>query len=74
MMIELTRTNDPVFLAWLQDRLAACGVPAFVFDPHTSSVYGGALDAVTRRVMVAEDDIGRARLILAEARNLSTDD
>ena len=70
-MIELTRTADPVLLTWLQERLAEDGIECIVFDGHTSSLYGGALDAIGRRVMVLEDDIERARLILAEAQRLA---
>ena len=72
-MIELLRTQDPVLLGWLQSRLDEAEIPAVVFDAHTSSLYGGALDAVTRRVMVDEADIGRARLILAEAERLAAE-
>jgi hypothetical protein len=66
-MIELVRTHDPVFLSWLEHQLASAGIDACVLDDHTSSAYAGALDAVARRVMVAETDLGRARLVLAEA-------
>ncbi|TVR95761.1 MAG: DUF2007 domain-containing protein [Rhodospirillales bacterium] len=69
-MIELVRTDDPVFLGWLRTRLAEAGIEAEVFDAHTSSLYGGALDAITARVMVADADIGRARVVLAEAKRL----
>ena len=44
------------------------GVSAYVFDAHTAGVYGGALGFVTRRVMVAEDDLAPARRVLAECR------
>jgi hypothetical protein len=66
-MIELVRTHDPVFLSWLECRLADAGVDACVLDDHTSGAYAGALDAVARRVMVAEADLERARRVLAEA-------
>ena len=70
-MIELLRTQDPVLIGWLQTRFAEADIPVVIFDAHTSSLYGGALDAVTRRVMVGESDIARARLILAEAERLA---
>ena len=66
-MIELVRTDDPVLLSWLESRLSEAGILAVVFDAHTATVYGGALDAVKRRVMVDDSDIGPARMILAEA-------
>lgn len=70
-MIELLRTQDPVLLGWLQSRLAEAGIPFEIFDAHTSTLYGGALDAVTRRVMVDERDAARAQFILAEADRLA---
>jgi hypothetical protein len=65
-MIELLRTADPVLLTWLEARLAAEGVGVVIFDQHTSAAYGGALTAIERRVMVADDDADRARFILAD--------
>jgi hypothetical protein len=73
MMVELLRTDDPVMLGWLRNRLAEAGIEAHVFDAHTSSLYGGALDALAARVMVDEADVGRARLIVAEAERLGAD-
>jgi len=55
-MIELLRTDDPVFISWLTARLAEEGIEVVVFDSHTSNIYGGALDTLTRRVMVAEEN------------------
>ena len=71
LMIELLRTQDPVLLGWLESRFGEAGIAVVVFDAHTSSLYGGALDAITRRVMVDEADIACARLILAEAERLA---
>ena len=70
-MIELIRTDDPVLLSWLQARLAEIGIEAVVFDGHTSSAYGGALDTVCSRLMVAEDDHSRALRVVAEGRELA---
>jgi hypothetical protein len=72
-MVELLRTGDVVMLGWLRKRLCEAGIKAYVFDLHTSSLYGGALDAVSARVMVEEADAGQARLILAEAHRLGAD-
>lgn len=69
-MIELVRTDDPVLVTWLQSRFAEAGIAACVFDAHTASAYGGALGLVGRRIMVAESDIVRARMILVEAREI----
>jgi hypothetical protein len=66
-MIELTRSDDAVFISWLEMRLGELGIETVVLDTHTSSVYGGALGAVQRRVMVHEADLARSRRVLAEA-------
>ena len=66
MMIELTRSDDAVFVSWLEMRLAELGIKNIVLDTHTSSVYGGALAAVRRRVMVDEADLDRSRRLLNE--------
>lgn len=72
-MVELIRTTDPVLLSWLQMTLREYGIEAIIFDAYTSAVYGGALDSVARRVMVAEDDLNRARAILAAAEASGSD-
>ena len=66
-MIELTRSSDAVFVSWLETRLGELGIETVVLDTHTSSVYGGALAAVQRRVMVDEADFDLCRCVLAEA-------
>ncbi|MEK9724059.1 MAG: DUF2007 domain-containing protein [Rhodospirillaceae bacterium] len=68
-MVELTRSNDPVFLSWLTMRLAEEEVDAIVLDGHTA-VVEGSIGAIQRRVMVAADDLARARLVLHEAATL----
>ncbi len=69
-MIELIRTNDPVFLSWLTAALAGKGIVADILDAHTS-IMEGSISAIPRRVMVADKDIGPARLILAEGEMLA---
>jgi len=64
-MVELTRTNDPVLLSWLVYALAAEDIEAVVFDGFTS-VMEGSISAIPRRVMVVEEDLARARIILHE--------
>ena len=68
-MIELTRTNDAVFLSWLTMRLEEEDVDAVVLDTHTA-IAEGSIGAIQRRVMVADDDLARARFVLQEATNL----
>jgi hypothetical protein len=62
-MKELTRTNDPVFLSWLQAALADAGIMAIVFDQYASAVEG-SIGALPRRLMVHEDDFHRAQWIM----------
>ncbi len=66
-MIELTRSGDAVFVSWLEMRLGELGIKTVILDTHASSVYGGALAAVQRRIMVDEADLDRSRHVLAEA-------
>ncbi len=65
-MKELLRTNDLVKLSWLKALLADSGIEAVVLDNHTSVLEGSAL-AIPRRLAVIDDDLPRARRILADA-------
>ncbi len=65
-MKELLRTNDLVKLSWLKALLADSGIEAVVLDNHTSVLEGSAL-AIPRRLTVIDDDLPRARRILADA-------
>lgn len=65
-MKELLRTNETVFISWLQAFLKAEGIEAFVLDRHTSVLEGSA-GAIPRRIMVGDEDYYRARRLLAEA-------
>ena len=68
-MIELTRTNDAVFLSWLTMRLEEEDVDAVVLDTYTA-IAEGSIGAIQRRGMVADDDLARAHFVLQEATNL----
>ncbi len=68
-MIELTRSNDLVFLSWLTNRLAEEDVEAVVLDTHTAIVEG-SIGAIQRRVMIGDDDLAIGRMLLQEAANL----
>lgn len=68
-MIELVRSNDTVFLSWLTMRLEQEDIDAVVFDGHAADA-DGSIAAIQRRVMVADDDIHRARRVLEEADDL----
>ncbi len=65
-MRELLRSNDPVFLSWIEATLADAGIEAVVFDQYTSAVEG-SIGALPRRVMVGDDDLDRARRIVADS-------
>ena len=71
-MDELIRTNDLVHLSWAQAMLAGAGIPFLLADLHTSSLEGG-IDALPRRLLVAERDLARARLTLDEAARAVAD-
>ena len=65
-MVELTRTTDPVLLSWLQALLADAGIETEILDTHMS-VMEGSINAIPRRLVVADDDADRARQLLEEA-------
>lgn len=69
-MVELIRTNDPVLISWLENALGSLGVGFAVLDQHMSVLEGSAA-AIPRRILVAEADIGRARMVLAEAEAIA---
>lgn len=68
-MIELVRTNDPVFLSWLLAALQQEGIETLVLDAYTSAAEG-SISAIPRRVMVDDADAIRARRVLALADEL----
>jgi Putative prokaryotic signal transducing protein len=70
-MKELTRSNDMVFLSWARAFLADSGIGTMVLDNHTSVIEGSA-GAIPRRLMVADRDFDRARLLLREATEPSS--
>lgn len=65
-MLELVRSNDPVYLSWIEAVLAAEGIPCVVLDAYTSAIEG-SIGAIPRRVMVAAEDAERARRALEAA-------
>jgi hypothetical protein len=68
-MKELLRTNNAVYISFAQAILKEAGIEHLVFDTHTS-VMEGSLGVLPRRLMVADDDLSRARKALAEAEPL----
>ncbi len=68
-MRELTRTNDVIFISFLEHRLGEEGIDVLVLDQFTSVLEGSA-GAIPRRLMVLEDDYPAACKVLAEAESL----
>jgi hypothetical protein len=65
-MDELMRTNDPVLLSFVEALLNEAGIRHAVADRNLS-VLIGSTGILPRRVLVASDDLARARRILSEA-------
>jgi len=65
-VVELLRTNDLVYLSFLEALLRDAGVEPIVLDLH-ASVMDGSAAAVLRRLMVIDDEVERARSVLATA-------
>jgi putative signal transducing protein len=66
-MKEIFRTNNAVYLSFAQAVLKDAGIETLLFDAHMS-VMDGSIGALPRRLMVVHDEqLERARQILAEA-------
>ena len=66
-MKELLRSNDLVFLSWLEATLIEAGIEPIVFDQYASAIEG-PVGPVQRRVMVHDDDLPRAQWIINTGR------
>lgn len=64
-MRELLRTNDAVLLSFVEAVLRDAGIEPLVLD-RNMSVMEGTLGILPRRVLVADDEIDRARQLLGE--------
>lgn len=71
-MVELLRTNDPVLISWLQALLADDDIPCVVLDTHVSILEGSA-GAIPRRLMVDDDDLERAKLLMEQSQEFIRD-
>jgi hypothetical protein len=63
---ELLRTNDPVLISLVQAVLEGADIPVLVADQHMSSIEGSP-GVLPRRLLVADDDLFRARVLVATA-------
>jgi len=64
-MKELIRTNDPTIIAFATALLDGEGITAFAIDVHMSALEG-SIGILPRRLMVAADDLARARRVLVD--------
>ena len=65
-MKELFRSNEVGFMSWAEALLKSENIEMIVLDSHMS-VMEGSVSAITRRVMVADEDYDRARRALEAA-------
>ena len=62
-MFAILKTNDPVILNFAEVLLRDAGIDAVVFDREMSNMDGN-LGILPRRLMVADEDVDRARTVL----------
>ena len=72
-MQELLRTTDLLRLSWCQALLAGSDIETVVLDTHTS-VLEGSINAIPRRLMVADEDYDDAIRLLGEADASTADE
>jgi hypothetical protein len=65
-MIELIRSNDPVVISFAASLLKDAKIVHSVADSHMS-VIDGSINALTSRILVAEDQLDEAKGLLEEA-------
>jgi hypothetical protein len=65
-MVELLRSNDPVLISFVASLLEDAKITHSVADSHMS-VIDGSINAVTNRVLVAEERLADARELLGDA-------
>lgn len=65
-MEELLRSNDPVYLSFVRHVLDEAGIDYLLLDEHMS-VLEGSIGILPRRILVAADDLLRARQELGNA-------
>jgi hypothetical protein len=61
----LLSTTDPTVIAFAQALLAGEDIDSFVMDVHMSTLEGG-IGLFPRRMMVADRDLFRARVVLKD--------
>ena len=66
-MREIIRTNDPVLLSFVEALLKDAGIETAVMDQNMS-IMEGSIGILPRRVLVASQDLEKARRILSDAQ------
>jgi Putative prokaryotic signal transducing protein len=62
-MVELLRTNDLVYLSFVQHTLNEAGIEHLVLDQYASAVEG-SISAIPRRIVVDEENIKYAHKLI----------
>ena len=62
-MVELLRTNDIVYLSFVRHMLNEEGIDHVLLDEFTSAVEG-SINAIPRRILVAENMLQSAQILL----------
>jgi putative signal transducing protein len=63
-MVELLRSNDIVYLSYVRHVLSGEGIEHLLLDEYVSAVEG-SINAIPRRIVVAEDMLKRAQTLLS---------
>ena len=63
IMVELLRSNDIVYLSFVRHVLNGEGIDHLLLDEYVSAVEG-SINAIPRRIVVAEDMLKRAQILL----------
>ncbi|NCM97460.1 MAG: hypothetical protein AUK60_00545 [Rhodobacteraceae bacterium CG2_30_10_405] len=64
-MQELLRSSDPTVIAFASALLQGEDIAVFEIDVHMS-ILEGSIGILPRRLMVADDDLTRARIVLSD--------
>lgn len=64
-MQELLRSSDPTVIAFASALLQGEDIAVFEIDVHMS-ILEGSIGILPRRLMVTDDDLARARIVLSD--------
>jgi hypothetical protein len=65
IMQELLRSTDPTIIAYASALLEGEDIDVFALDVHMS-ILEGSIGILPRRLMVRDDDLARARIVLSD--------